>query len=158
MHVSQYISCINMSFPNNETTKHSLQASLSSSESINENWKNNRKLKIEQKKNWQLQNVRDECYLSRCRDKQVRCLPKTPVTDPRRTGGKKTRKTVISFMHCPIIIIHWEKKIFRHLQLSVVFFLFFLNCQWLNFLWWSHSLSLGKKCNLGLWLEWHLTL
>lgn len=84
--------------------------------------------------------------------------PKHQSRNPRRTGGKKTRKTIISFMHCPIIIINWEKKIFRHLQLSVVFFLFFLNCQWLNFLWWSHSLSLGKKCNLGLWLEWHLTL
>lgn len=43
MHVLQYISCINKSFPNNETTKHSLQAyqvqNLSMKIEKTENWK-----------------------------------------------------------------------------------------------------------------------
>lgn len=70
MHVSQYRDHALISFANNQTTEHLVQVSLSSSESFNKNWqkKNNRKLKIEQKKNWQLQSVRDECYLSSCRD------------------------------------------------------------------------------------------
>lgn len=66
MHVSQYRDHALISFANNQTTEHLVQVSLSSSESFNE--KNNRKLKIAQKKNWQLSSVRDECYLSSCRD------------------------------------------------------------------------------------------
>lgn len=72
------------------------------------------KLKIEQKKSCQLQSVRDECYPSRCRDKQVRCLPKTPATEPqeyRREGKREEKQSLVSCIVKFIIKLIERRKI-----------------------------------------------